>query len=157
MSRKKMNMLKTIQAIIGAIIICPFLFMGCGNEELSERMKYIEKTKKTDQAIVPMKEYTRNVPGEWTGMEDEHIPIIIRDGNKIVIRVNLKKPGPTHFIEKIGIMDKDKKDLAGKVFSPHSKSFEAHFPRSVLPADLKGVKVYAKCNIHDLWTVELKE
>jgi desulfoferrodoxin (superoxide reductase-like protein) len=68
----------------------------------------------------------------------------------------MKDSSPAHYIEKIGIMDKDKKDIAVKSIEQRSGFIEARFSLHPVP-DSKDIKVYAKCNLHDLWTTPLAD
>jgi len=114
---------------------------------------------KDADAVVPRLEYSLDKPGEWVGLEAEHIPKITinRQGKPyMLVWVPLKNASTDHYIEKIGIMDKDRKDIALKVFSRHEKYFEAKFLLSDIKVD-KDMKLFAKCNSHDLWVTNLKE
>lgn len=114
---------------------------------------------KDADAVVPRLEYSLDKPGEWVGLEAEHIPrVTINRQSKpyILVWVPLKNASTEHYIEKIGIMDKDRNDIALKVFSRHEKYFEAKFLLSEIKVD-KDMKLFAKCNLHDLWVTNLKE
>jgi desulfoferrodoxin (superoxide reductase-like protein) len=109
---------------------------------------------------VPKAEYTRDAPDEWTGLEEEHLPVVTFYKDRepdIYVRVNLKNPSVTHHIEKIGIMDENRKDLATKEFNQNDRIFEAQFYSAHIPSDKKNLKVYAKCSLHDLWTEPFKK
>lgn len=113
------------------------------------------------EPVKPQDEYTRESPREWKGMEDEHLPQVVflnnSDSENIQITVNLLSKSSSHYIERIGIMNAFKKDLAGKSFSQNSSYFMARFKLSPLPSAKDSVKVYVKCNLHDLWTMPLYE
>jgi len=101
----------------------------------------------------PKPEYTRDDPGEWAGMEDDHIPVVTFYPDRepdIVVRVNLQNPTAIHYIEKIGIMDEKRNDLVCKEFRSVDKIFEAQFYSANIPGNKKNLKVYAKCSLHDL-------
>lgn len=115
---------------------------------------------KTPYGSVPKPEYTREAPYEWAGLEEEHLPVIVINKDRdpdISIIVNLKNPGKNHYIEKIGLIDGNKNELAVKNFTTNDKIFEAQFSSSILPSDEKKVKVFVKCSLHDLWTAPLFE
>lgn len=106
----------------------------------------------------PKPEYTREDPDMWSGLETEHLPVVSyyrdREPDMYVV-VNLKNPGPKHYIERIGIMDENWKDIVYQDFTMNNRVFEARFFTASLPSN-KKLKVYAKCNLHDLWTEPLK-
>lgn len=110
------------------------------------------------EIIVPQAEYTVEQPGEWRGIEDEHLPKISFQPNEsegnIVVHVDLKTRSPSHYLERIGIMTEDKKDLAGTAFNRNSTDYTVRMTIHANQASGK-IKVYAKCNLHDLWTVSL--
>lgn len=103
----------------------------------------------------PKPEYTRDDPGEWSGMEEDHIPVVTFYKDRepdIVVTVKLQNPTAIHYIEKIGIMDENRKDIVCKEFRSIDKVFEAQFYSASIPDNKKNLKVYAKCSLHDLWT-----
>ena len=104
----------------------------------------------------PLAEYTEDYAREWAPIAGEHIPeiqFVKKKGEEYIhIYVPLKDPSPAHYIEKIGIFDIDtKKDLAVAVFPRETTRFEIEFPYHY---DDRSVKVFVKCNLHDLWTVD---
>ncbi len=104
----------------------------------------------------PMSEYTAENPGEWAPLKDEHIPRInifndTYSHEVLRVTVSLKKPSPAHYIEVIGVMDENKKTLWSKPFSKDTKVFSVTIPVES-GWDLRSIKVYAKCNLHDTWT-----
>lgn len=106
----------------------------------------------------PRPEYTRDDPDMWSGLEEEHLPVVTFYNNRepdVYVRVNFKDPGPKHYIERIGIMDENRNDIVFHDFNMNTRVFEARFFSASLPKD-KKLKVYAKCNLHDLWTEPLK-
>jgi desulfoferrodoxin (superoxide reductase-like protein) len=136
--------------IFAALALCTAAVTGCGDDDSQSQRKY---------RSVPKPEYTREAPDEWAGLEDEHLPVVTFDPDSdpdITVRVNLKNPGRDHYIEKIGIMDGDKKTLAVKEFRKFEKIYMAQFSSAKLPRDKKGLKVFVKCSLHDLWTEPLK-
>lgn len=130
-----------------------FLIVGassCGSQKTMEP--------EVSVPVVPQKEYSRESPREWAGMEDQLVPQITFNkgfGRDIIIRVNLQNVGGDNYIEKIGIMDKNGNEIVSKVFSPNQKFFEAHFFSSDLPANKKDLKVFSKSSLYDLWTTPL--
>lgn len=126
-------------------------FLACGKTQTTNELP-------SSEPITPQKEYTADNPREWAGMEEQLIPQIVFNqgfGPDIIVRVNLKNPSPSNYIEKIGIVDKNGKELVYDVFSPHEKFFEAHFSSSDLPFDKSGLKVFSKSSLYDLWTTPL--
>lgn len=106
----------------------------------------------------PKPEYTRDDPDMWSGLEEEHLPVVTFYNDRepdVYVRVNLKDPGPKHYIERIGIMDENWKDIVFQDFNMNTRVFEARFFTASLPRD-KKLRVYARCNLHDLWTEPLK-
>jgi desulfoferrodoxin (superoxide reductase-like protein) len=131
-----------------ALVFSAVLLIHCkGN---SERFQ-------TDTPRTPLKEYTRDDPGEWAGKEDEHYPRLSLDSTKaenVVILVKFPiKHEPDHYIEKIGIMDSDGKDIVVKRFNPSADFFQARFS---IPFIGKGWKAYARCSLHDLWVTPIE-
>ena len=122
---------------------------GCGKGN-SERMQ-------TDTPRAPLKEYTKDNPAEWVGLEEEHAPTVTIDDSSaenVIVRVKFPiKRDPDHYIQKIGLMDKDGKDIAVKKFNHMSDYWEARFS---LPSIPKGMKAYARCSLHDLWTAPVE-
>lgn len=146
-------MLKRILLLILAGLLSPAI-ISCGEGN----KPFMDKIPEQKNAIMPQKEYTEKNPGNWKGLEDEHLPKIqIFTGRKqnIVITVPVKNASQKHYIEKIAIIDKSGKELAAKVFSRHKKYFEAIF--SIHPLPKRGTaKIYIKCNLHDVWTAPLR-
>lgn len=111
--------------------------------------------------ITPQKEYTAETPGEWESVAYAHVPSVHigenPDGRK-TLRVgvpNLKRE-EGHYIERIGVMDAGQRDIEARSLS------RTEFPGAVLPVDphilySEGIKIYVKCNLHDLWTVEMEK
>lgn len=104
--------------------------------------------------IVPQKEYTKGEPGEWESISADHIPKFEWDKtlskNNLRIEVPGRKFNERHFIEAIGIMDERMADLDVKILQ------RGDVPIAILTLDKshdpKKIKVFAKCNLHDLWT-----
>ncbi len=121
---------------------------------------------KTDQAPPPvdtgkprepLKEYTREKPAEWYGLENEHVPIVTlrnTEVENIHIRVRFPvKHEADHYIQKIGVMDANGNDVIVKRFNPTADYYEAKF---TVPFIGEGYKAYARCSLHDLWTAPLE-
>jgi desulfoferrodoxin (superoxide reductase-like protein) len=107
---------------------------------------------------VPQPEYTRENPGEWEGMENEHLPKIEvlpnESKDNVIVTVALKNPSETHYVERIGVMDAERKDIAGQSFTRNAHGYRAVL--TVYPLhENSNFKVYVKCNLHDLWTMRL--
>lgn len=112
----------------------------------------------TEKPRIPLKEYSKDEPGEWVGLEEQHYPRVTIDNSSmenIIVRVNFPvNHEPDHYIEKIGLMDKDGNDIIVKKFNPTADYWEARFSIPFIP---KGVKAYARCSLHDLWVTPLKD
>ena len=109
---------------------------------------------------VPKREYTEEVPGEWKSIANEHLPELKIDYSKKKENIHVKVPGhkftTDHYIEKIGIFDENFVDLDVKTFE------RGQDPIAILSLNFKDhnpekVKVFVKCNLHDLWTQSLKK
>ena len=113
---------------------------------------------KTDEHITPLSEYTEDNPREWGNIADEHIPQAKMSSDKgkeaIVINVPLKNASMGHYIEKIGILDEKGKEIVSETLPrlPNPKTY-AFFLTRDLPSDRSKLKIFAKCNLHDRWTV----
>jgi desulfoferrodoxin (superoxide reductase-like protein) len=118
-------------------------------------------TGRGSREIVQQDQFTREKPGHWEGLEDEHLPRIKffpdRKKDNIEVRVYLNPSGGRHYIEKIGLMNEQKQDVS-------VVSLKNDVPQSNIVVyltyplgDTDKVKVFVKCNIHDLWTAPLAE
>jgi desulfoferrodoxin (superoxide reductase-like protein) len=112
-----------------------------------------------DAPIRPLKEYTLSEAREWTDIAKEHSPTakrsIFEGKPAVIIEVALKKPDEGHYIEKIGIMDMQGKELAVTTIKRERNPLTyAYFDLKLLPWSGR-VKVFAKCNNHDLWVTEV--
>lgn len=110
------------------------------------------------EPITPKPEYTEEEAGEWEEIKNEHLPIVTIDRTQFEKNIIVQIPGRnfsnSHYIEKIGIMDKDKVDLAVEV--PQNKlEPSVNLTLKPIPSDLENTKIFVKCNLHDLWTVPL--
>ena len=113
-----------------------------------------------DGPLIPQKEYSIGNAREWTEIEKEHAPTARRsvfEGKPaVLIEVVLKKPDQGHYIEKFGIMDMQGKELAVTTIKRERNPLTyAYFDIKLLPWSGK-VKVFAKCNNHDLWVTEVR-
>ncbi|HRP69945.1 MAG TPA: hypothetical protein PLY93_10475 [Turneriella sp.] len=110
--------------------------------------------------LTPMKEYTVDNAREWTPIAKEHVPTAKRSINKgkpaLIIEVPLRSADISHYIEKIGILGADGKEIAVEAL-PRSATptLHAYFDLKLLPWSGK-IKIFAKCNKHDLWVSEIK-
>lgn len=136
--------MKRFFLIIGSLII----LSSCTNlEDASDRKGEPRK---------PLEEYTEDYSREWEPIAKDHLPTISfseREGKQYIsIYVPLSDPSPSHYIEKIGIFDiETKKDLEVAVFPRETTRYQIEFPYDF---DDNKVKVFVKCNLHDLWTVD---
>ena len=131
------------------ILISAVLLITCGKSKKDEE----EQKRK-----VPQAEYTKEEPGEWREIKPEHVPNIeiIKNASEdnIIVTVALKNIGGTHYIERIGVMDGDKRDVAGVSFTRNAQGYRAVMTVYPIPKEIP-LTVYAKCNLHDLWTAPL--
>ena len=119
-----------------------------------------QEKQKTD-ARQPQNEYNKEHPGRWENLVDQHdIYIEVyadKTQNNIIVYIPLKSEDKNHYIERIGIFDKDKRDLTGISFGPQPRKLvKAVLTLYPVPLD-QEIKVYAKCSKHDLWTKPLSE
>ena len=116
--------------------------------------------------VTPQSEYTAENPGEWAGLEGAHLPIVSvaefgYEKKRVTITVaDSRLFNSRHYIEKIGVFDENKRDLAVKEFNQADivndgvKEWKAEFTLDSLPENPK-IKAFVKCNLHDLWTTPL--
>ncbi|MBK7056933.1 MAG: hypothetical protein IPO06_02420 [Leptospiraceae bacterium] len=146
-----------LSLILGIIVL---LLLNCtGNEEEIEEVEdRPDSSDVASRAISPQKEYTKDNPAEWESVVNDHLPEIIFNKSKskenITVKVLGKKFSERHYIEVIGIMDEQSADLDVKYIDRGSQ------PTAILSLnprdhDPEKIKVFAKCNLHDLWTVPL--
>lgn len=116
--------------------------------------KLIQKVfKQEKQAIITYSRDDLNLnlkelkPFEVDGAKEKHVPVIMKDGNKVNIAVGeVAHPmQDVHFIEWISI--ETNKGFQVKYLNPEDKP-EASF---VLLDDEKLLNAYAYCNLHGLW------
>ncbi|MGJ4744904.1 hypothetical protein ACQV5M_00960 [Leptospira sp. SA-E8] len=113
----------------------------------------------------PQAEYTVETPGEWAGMESKHTPkfeieSIVPGKKMLIIRTeDLKYFDENHYIQRVGVYNKDKNDLVslsldrpmkGKFQSVNVK-LDLSFPLEVKQRQM----VYVRCNLHDTWVAPL--
>jgi desulfoferrodoxin (superoxide reductase-like protein) len=116
---------------------------------------------KTQDHLKPLPEYTEEKPREWGNIAEEHIPqarlTTNRSREAIIINVPLKKASTEHYIEKIGILDEKGKEIVSEALPrlPNPKTYAFFFIQD-LPSDKSKLKIFAKCNLHDRWTVPLE-
>ncbi len=115
---------------------------------------------KTSDHLKPLSEYTEEKSREWGNIAEEHIPMAKLTTNKgreaIVIQVPLKKASMEHYIEKIGILDEKGKEIVSESLPrlPNPRTYAFFFTQD-LPSDKSKLKIFAKCNLHDRWTVPM--
>jgi desulfoferrodoxin (superoxide reductase-like protein) len=152
----KYNYLR-LSLALGIIVL--YLLHCTGNEEEIEKAESrLETSDSSEKSISPQKEYTKANPAEWKSEVNDHLPEIIFNKSKskenITVKVLGKKFSERHYIEVIGIMDEHSADIDLKYIDRGS------LPTAILSLNLRdynpeNVKVFAKCNLHDLWTVPL--
>lgn len=131
------------------LLICLTLFWSCTNEFQNNQNDPPEKV----EPKVPKPEYTEVDAGEWEGIKDAHVPHIKINRKSKTDNVEISVKGEfseQHYIERIGIMDQNKQDLAGISLQKLQKP-TVTLTLDPIPDD-PHVKVYVKCNLHDLWT-----
>ncbi len=147
----------SIGLIVG-IIALSLTYCAGENEEPQEKGVRPPSSDSTNKAISPQKEYTADNPAEWKSVANDHLPEITFNKSKskenITVKVLGKKFSERHYIEVIGIMDEHSADIDLKYIERGSQ------PIAILSLNLKDhepekVKVFVKCNLHDLWTVPL--
>lgn len=116
------------------------------------------------EAITPQDEYTREEPGMWAGKEETHLPLVTVEREtggivKVKIRIHSSQGfNREHYIEKIGIFDELKQDIAVLELEPQDRHvnepIQAEFTLEDIQENPK-IKAFVKCNIHDLWTAPL--
>lgn len=109
---------------------------------------------------VPKREYTEETPGEWKSIANEHLPDLKIDYSKKKENIHVKVPGHKftmdHYIEKIGVFDENFIDLDVKTFE-RGQDPVATLSVNLGDHDPEKIKVFVKCNLHDLWTQALKK
>lgn len=110
--------------------------------------------------LTPMREYTADNAREWTSIAKEHAPTAKRSVNEgkpaLIIEVPLSSADISHYIEKIGILGADGKEIAVETLPRSARpTLYAYFDLKLLPWSGK-IKIFAKCNKHDLWVSEIK-
>ena len=108
----------------------------------------------------PRAEYTAEEPGEWLAFRDTHAPRLQIQRDILKIEVPLTRITTDHYIEKIGVMDELGRDvLEPRAYAREDNSaaaVEAQFSIAGLRSERGKLRVYAKCNLHDLWTAPLE-
>jgi desulfoferrodoxin (superoxide reductase-like protein) len=152
---KKTNLNFLRLSLLGIILITS-IFCGAENEDKNEKRP--EGSDPSSRAISPKKEYTKDEPAEWKAIAKDHIPEIVFNSAKskdnIKVTVLGKNFSERHYIEVIGIMDERSADIDVKYLKRGDN------PAVMLSLDTKEydpekIKVFAKCNLHDLWTLPL--
>lgn len=142
--------------ILNAVIVAAFL--SCKDDDGID--PEVAAMYKTGSKIKPLAEYTEDNPREWGKIAQDHVPRAKLTRNKgreaIVIQIPLKKASMEHYIEKIGILNEEGKEIVSEIIprQPNPRTY-AFFYLQDLPADLKKLKIFAKCNLHDRWTVPM--
>lgn len=115
---------------------------------------------KAIEAKKPRDEYTAKAAGEWKEIANDHIPHIeiVRGAahNNVHVEITGHDYNGAHYIEKIGIILEDKSEVSVVDVGP-SIAPKVELTLSPMPKELEEVKVFAKCNLHDMWTASLKD
>ena len=120
----------------------------------------------------PLKEYTQNNAREWSIYLPTHLPHAAEGNQRNTVLLYVSPAdedglheedmgalpvrfGPSHYIEKIGLMDEKGKVLGVTNFGRNHRgaySVEMELP----PGNRKKLKIFARCNLHDLWSAPLE-
>lgn len=105
--------------------------------------------------ITPRAEYSAEDPGEWGAEAATHAPLVELRDVTVYVRLPMRGAGPEHYIEKIGILDENGIDaVPPQALGPDARTnIEATLPR---PSRSGTYRVYARCNLHDLWTAKFE-
>ncbi len=90
------------------------------------------------------------IPGTTDAAQEKHVPVVIREGNKVTVKIgSVEHPmTPEHYIQWIALQTKNGNQR--KIFKPTDKP-EAVF---ALTEDDEIVAVYEYCNLHSLWAAK---
>ncbi|MBP9886643.1 MAG: hypothetical protein KBF93_10130 [Leptospiraceae bacterium] len=153
---KKVNLKSKTIILLASLSL---VLLSCaGDNDNSEKNDVDSNSDSNSRAISPQKEYTKDKPAEWEGIANEHLPEVKFDKSKtkdnIKVEVLGRKFTERHYIEVIGIMDERQADLDVKYLKRGDK------PTVILSLNTKEndpekIKVFVKCNLHDLWTTPL--
>ena len=152
--------MKPFWIFLGITII--FLFPLSCKEDRGGVSPEVEALYRTNGPLKPLPEYTMEKPREWENIADEHVPDVrlsrLTGKDAIMISVSIEKPTMQHYVEKIGIMDENNKEIVSETIlrKPNPKTW-AYFLIEDLPVEKKGLKAFIKCNLHDMWTTPLDE
>lgn len=137
-----------------SIVFCIFFLSACNDDSADMQQNGSEPAK-------PQDEYTREEPGEWKSIAEEHIPEVRfeKSGYNYEFTVTVPGRGFTagHRVEKIGIMDGDKTDIVVNTVNSEEIPVTTVLKLNTEKYSIDNAKVYIKCNLHDLWTVSLQE
>ena len=146
---KKVNLKSKTIILLASLSL---VLLSCaGDNDNSEKNDVDSNSDSNSRAISPQKEYTKDKPAEWEGIANEHLPEVKFDKSKtkdnIKVEVLGRKFTERHYIEVIGIMDVKylkRGDKPTVILSLNTKE-----------NDPEKIKVFVKCNLHDLWTTPL--
>lgn len=90
------------------------------------------------------------IPGTTDAAQEKHVPVVIREGNKVIVKIgSVEHPmTPEHYIQWIALQTKNGNQR--KILKPTDKP-EAVF---ALTEDDEIVAVYEYCNLHSLWAAK---
>jgi desulfoferrodoxin (superoxide reductase-like protein) len=156
MKRKMLS--NFISYVLLGMIIFSQAFCSGENDEKGPSERRPPSSDSSSRAISPQKEYTKDNPAEWESIANDHLPEIVFNESKskgnVTVKVLGRKFSERHYIEVIGLMDERLADIDIKYLK------RGDIPAAVLTLNKKEydpekIKVFAKCNLHDLWTVPL--
>lgn len=84
---------------------------------------------------------------------EKHIPVIKQEGNKLTVKVgeSLHPSSKDHFVEWVALVTN--KGHQRKIINPEDKPIVTF----MLDDGEKPLEVYAYCNIHSLWELEVND
>ena len=136
--------------LLGPILI---LILSCGGDDHIDRE--VKALYESGAPMKPLAEYTVENPREWKSIASEHVPIVRKSINKgrnaVLIEVPLRRATTEHYIQRIGILDENGKEIVSTAIQrlPNPPVY-AYFDFDGLPFG-KKLKAYARCNLHDTW------
>ena len=152
----QINFLK-LSLLFWVILVNSFYCTG-ESEDRADNENRQQNSDPASRSISPQKEYTKDKPAEWAKIANDHLPEIVFEKSKskdnVKVKVLGRKFSERHYIEVIGIMDEHSADIDAKYIEKGTPPI-AILSLNTKDHDPKTIKVFAKCNLHDLWTVPL--
>lgn len=146
-----MKPLLNIKNIVSLIFIMAFINSDCGSEN-----------KGNTEPITPQNYYSYDKPGHYSKeLARSHTPIVKiypdKKENNIVIYVPLEDSSPEHYIQNIGLVDKNDMDILVKEGNKgnYRGLIKQEFTLHPLPSKGSGVRAFAACSLHDVWVSDV--